>query len=66
MSLKAFHIVFIGCATVLAVTMAVWLMLQPGAGTFHALAAGVALAIAAGLVVYGARFLKKTRHMGYL
>lgn len=46
--------------------MAVWLMRLPEAGMLHALAAGVALAVAAGLALYEARFLKRTRHMGYL
>ncbi len=66
MSLKTFHIVFVACAGILAVVMAVWLMRLPEAGMLHALAAGVALAVAAGLALYEARFLKRTRHMGYL
>ncbi|HXT19438.1 MAG TPA: hypothetical protein VN923_01685 [Thermoanaerobaculia bacterium] len=63
MSLKAFHVIFISAAVVLAVWLGVWAWGQrqaAGDGGFTALAIG-AFAAAAGLVVYEAWFLRKTR-----
>jgi len=65
-SLKAFHVIFISAAVLLAVWLGVWAWGQrqasggSGDGGFTALAVG-AFAAAAGLVVYEAWFLRKTR-----
>ena len=63
MSLKAFHVIFIGAAVLLAVWLGLWAWDQrqaPGGGSWTALACG-AFAAAAGLVVYEVGFLRKTR-----
>jgi hypothetical protein len=67
-SLKAFHIVFIAVSTLLAVAFGVWEVLRYlETGSVGMLLAGVAsFAVGAGLVVYGVRFLKKLKHVGYL
>lgn len=68
MSLKAFHIFFIAASILLAVGFGVWELLaymeSGGAGRF--IAALLSFAAAAGLIVYGVRFLKKLKHIGYL
>ena len=61
MSLKAFHIVFVSLATLLALWLAAW---AAGNGA-PALAAGAAVA-AVGLVVYGIWFLKKMKGVSLL
>ena len=68
MSLKTFHIVFIGLSTLLLCGMTAWLLIA-GMQTGSALriAGGAAsLACAAGLVVYGVRFLRRFRHLSFL
>jgi hypothetical protein len=68
MSLKAFHVVFIAAALVLAGWTGRWSwnQWQSGAeGGWLALAAACAAAMVA-LVVYGVWFLKKTRGVSYL
>ena len=69
MSLKAFHIVFIIAATLLAFGMGVWELVSyfdhNGGGMDLALGIGSALAGMA-LLVYGKMFLKKLRHVSYL
>ena len=65
MSLKAFHLLFIALSVVLAGFCAAWAAGQYRVGhqTEYAIA-GIASAIAAGgLVVYGAAFQRKTRHL---
>ena len=68
MSLKAFHIVFISVSTVLSAVFALWCFRefarsqQPVAFVGGALGAlGVA-----GLLVYGVRFVRRARGVGYL
>ena len=63
MSLKAFHVIFISAAVLLALWLGVWAWDQRqavGGGGFLALSCG-AFAAAAGLVVYEVWFLRKTR-----
>ena len=68
MSLKAFHIVFIGLATLLSLGFAAWEIdrylatgdiLQLG-GALLAVLAGVAL------IIYGVRFLRKLRKVSFI
>lgn len=61
MSLKAFHIAFITCSTLLALGLAGWAWTHGFAG----LAVG-GVAVAVLLVVYGAWFLKKMKGVSYL
>jgi hypothetical protein len=66
MSLKFFHIVFISLSTLLALGVTVWAIEQwrdTGGASSLALAA-VALGGGGVLVVYGNRFLQKTRALG--
>lgn len=65
MSLKAFHIFFIGIATLLALGFAAWEikgyfasdnMLQLAAGV-------VSVGVAIGLTLYGFHFMKKLKHV---
>ena len=63
MSLKAFHVIFISAAILLAIWLGVWAWDQrqvTGVGGWLALAGG-SFAAAAGLVVYEVWFLRKTR-----
>ena len=65
MSLKAFHVIFISAAVLLALWLGVWAWDQRQAadgGGFFALSCG-AFAAAAGLVVYEVWFLRKTRQV---
>lgn len=68
MSLKAFHVFFVTVATLGALAFGVWALRGwSGSGDGSLLFYGVAsLAMAAGLVVYGRWFLRKTTDMGYL
>ncbi len=64
MSLKAFHIAFISISAVLTFGLAVYSMTTvEGSMRF----AWAALAVAGGilLVLYGIRFLKKMKHVGF-
>ena len=68
MSLKAFHIAFITISTLLALGLSL-LAFQSFAENHNgllALAGIAAAACAAGLVLYGVRFLKKLRHVSFL
>lgn len=67
MSLKAFHIFFIATSILLAVGFGVWEILAfTESGKALQLMIGIASFLAAGgLVVYGVRFLKKLKHIGY-
>jgi len=68
MSLKAFHIVFIGCAALLSFGVAAWALQSylGGSGT-ALLGAGVcAIATGAGLILYGIRFLRRLKHVSFL
>ena len=65
MSLKAFHVIFISAAVLLAVWLGWWAWQErqaTGEGGWLALAVGCAVA-AAGLVVYEVWFLRKTRQV---
>jgi hypothetical protein len=65
MSLRAFHLFFIGMSVVLAAFVAAWA--GPQYQTVHAVTYAVtaiaALASGAGLVFYGAAFQRKTRRL---
>jgi hypothetical protein len=63
MSLRAFHLVFIGCSVVLAAFLAAWAAEQYRlVHELSYLATGVvSLMSAAGLAVYAAAFQRKTR-----
>lgn len=63
MSLRAFHLFFIALSVVLAVFMAAWAsgQYQVGAGPGYVAAGVASLLAAAGLVVYGVAFQRKTR-----
>jgi uncharacterized membrane protein len=65
MSLRMFHMVFIGVSVVLAVFVAGWAgqQFQAAHAAGYALTAVAALAAGAGLIVYGAAFQKKTKGM---
>jgi len=69
MSLKAFHLVFIVAAILLAVGVGVWSLMDyySGSGRTLDLAEGIGSLIAAlGLVAYERYFLKKTKNISYL
>ena len=57
MSLRAFHVLFISASVLLALMLARWCVPE------HKGAAGVAVAVALGLIVYETWFLKKTRRV---
>lgn len=65
MNLRAFHVLFIGAATLLAALLGVWCLRQhaevDGRGTL--VAAVASFASAAGLVAYGTWFVRKTRRL---
>ena len=64
MSLKAFHVLFIVAATLLAGGLGVWCLREhaaAGDGAGILVGAVVSFAAAGGLVVYGAWFLRKMR-----
>jgi hypothetical protein len=65
MSLRAFHLLFIALSVVLAGFCAAWAVGQYRAGHQMEYAIGVMASVAAGaaLVVYGAAFQRKTRHL---
>jgi hypothetical protein len=69
MSLKAFHLVFITAAVLLAFGFGAWLLRQyflPDGGVLQLLFGLSAIAAGVGLIVYERYFLKKTRDMSYL
>jgi hypothetical protein len=59
MSLKAFHIIFIILATLLALGCAAWSYVNHTAAAFGVISAVVGLA----LVIYGIWFLRKSRNI---
>jgi hypothetical protein len=65
MSLRAFHLLFIGMSVVLAAFVAAWAAQQFQAlhAPIYAVTAIAALAGGAGLALYGAAFQRKTRHL---
>ncbi len=69
MSLKSFHVVFIGSAFLLAVFLGVWWIKEYFVRTHQVidLALGAAaIAGAVGLVVYGRYFARKLKNIDYL
>jgi hypothetical protein len=68
MSLKAFHIFFIGVSVALAAGFSVWLFgAYRESGDLRLLAASAASLLAAiALVFYGLRILKKLKHVSFL
>lgn len=68
MSLKSFHVVFIGSAFLLAVFLGVWWIKEYFVRTHHLvdLVLGMAaMAGAVGLVVYGRYFARKLKNIDY-
>jgi hypothetical protein len=65
MSLRLFHLFFIALAVVLAGFCAAWAAAQYRTGheTEYAIAGIVSAIAGAGLIVYGAAFQRKTRHL---
>jgi len=65
MSLRAFHLLFIGMSVVLAAFVAAWAgqQYQTEHAVTYAVTAIGALASGAGLAVYGAAFQRKTRRL---
>lgn len=68
MSLKSFHLFFIAVSVLLAVGFGAWEIAAystDGAGGRLA-AAVLSFAVAAALIGYGIRFIRKLKHVGYL
>ncbi|MBI3871943.1 MAG: hypothetical protein HY304_02570 [candidate division Zixibacteria bacterium] len=68
MSLKAFHIVFIGASTLLSFGVGVWAFVtgaEPGQSADRIFGA-LAFLVGITLIVYGVRFLRKLRNVGFL
>jgi len=65
MGIRAFHLFFIAISVILAAFMAAWAGTQYRAGgEAYFIAASVTAALSgAGLIVYGARFQRKTRNL---
>jgi hypothetical protein len=65
MSLRAFHLLFIALSVVLAAFFSAWAASQYRAqhDVTYAVTAVVSMAVAGGLVVYGAAFQRKTKHL---
>ncbi len=69
MSLKAFHLIFVSSATLLAFGCAVWALKNYSTpeGRLGDLLFGVGSALSGGaLILYERYFLKKTKDVGYL
>jgi steroid 5-alpha reductase family enzyme len=68
MSLKAFHVVFIAASVSLSAVMAAWALGNwRSGGTSSDLAWGVGASLAGiVLMIYGAIFIRKLRHISYL
>jgi len=69
MSLKAFHLVFITAAVLLAFGFGAWLLdgyFSPGGRVRDLLLGIISIAAGVGLIVYERYFLKKTRNLTYL
>lgn len=69
MSLKAFHIVFIGSAFLLSVFLGGWCLVEfftHSRRVIDLLLGLLSLAGAVGLIVYGKYFLKKLKNIDYL
>ena len=67
MSLKGFHIFFIAVSALCTFGFGIWLLNgESGLNTLHVSAAAVAFLCTALLVLYGRRFLRKFKHIGYM
>lgn len=68
MSLKAFHIFFIAVSILLAIGFGIWEMrAYADSRSIGQLIAGLlSFIVAVGLTIYGVRFLRKLKHIGYL
>jgi hypothetical protein len=68
MSLKAFHLVFITAATLLAFGFGIWLAKNffSAGGAGNLISALLSFGAGIGLIVYECYFLKKTKDVGYL
>lgn len=68
MSLKAFHIVFIALSILLAIGFGVWEVLEylESGSVAQLITALLSFVVAIALIVYGVRFLRKLKHIGYL
>ncbi len=69
MSLKAFHVVFITAAVLLAFGFGGWLLknfLSPEGRAVDLVCAVLSAAAGVGLIVYERYFLKKTKNVSYL
>jgi hypothetical protein len=67
-SLKAFHILFIALSVVLAIGFGVWEIVGYMETTITSqLVMGLlSFIVAVALILYGIRFLRKLKHVGYL
>jgi hypothetical protein len=65
MSLRMFHLVFIGISVVLAAFVAAWAVQQYQAvqAAGYAVTAALSLAVGGGLIAYGAAFQRKTKRL---
>ena len=65
MSLRMFHMVFIGVTVVLAAFVAAWAVQQYQSvhAVGYAMTAALSLAAGGGLIAYGAAFQRKTREL---
>lgn len=68
MSLKAFHIVFIGASVLLCAGFAVWefMMYRSGSGMVYLFGGMLSLVASVYLVGYGVRFLRKLKHVRFI
>ena len=68
MSLKAFHIFFIGVSTALSFGFSAWLFQQyaDNRNGWTLASSCVSMLVGVALIGYGIRFLKKLRHVSYL
>lgn len=65
MSLRLFHLVFIGASVALVVCVAAWAgqQYQAAPSVTYAMTAALSLAAGGGLVAYGTAFQRKTKRM---
>jgi hypothetical protein len=68
MSLKAFHVVFITAAVLLAFGFGAWLLKTyfSGGGAWDLVFGALSIIAGIGLIVYERYFLKKTKNLSYL
>ncbi|MCH7959305.1 MAG: hypothetical protein IID08_04215 [Candidatus Hydrogenedentes bacterium] len=68
MSLKTFHIVFIGAATLVSILFSLWSLREylDSGGLGFAATACCGIVLSAGLLYYGVRFVKKLRDLSFL